>query len=571
MPRPQTPSFASLIRGLAMAMLLTAALPAWSQEATTATEPPPSEPGSFFRSPPPPAEPPPAEASDPAPASDEDASGMSSFGPPPSFDTPASSPPAFAPATEAPAQDTTSPPLDAASAGEAPPPGSTPASAFTSPAPPASTSGFGTPASTMTSPLGASDNDSPAGPSADGTQSVLTAPPEPLGPPEEFGSPTALSSPPEAGFAAPPAAFETPPANPLQPAAPLGITNTAPPAAALATEPLTAASAAEQSAAMPTGPATMLMGLALDAVESGEGPEIMAGLATRPLPLLEALERSGDRGRRLWITQAYWKVVEKVAVLRWTAEAAGRLDLVAPSGDPHDRATLDVAVASRLADVAAARAALVSAQQELVDLVRLSASEPLPWPIDRPLATSYETHFDVLFASRIATGRIRAIHRSLPLEHEEVDARAVAVLAAETALEMAENDHARGTRGIESVIAAHAALLQQQRALAAAVTRYNDDIVEYVMAVADFSVPDEQFAAMLIGTPKPWRPPVTLTSSSTPITGVPTLASPQTGGVTVGGGVPAVAGVPAVGGATTASGLPAGGGVPVGGAAFPLQ
>lgn len=277
---------------------------------------------------------------------------------------------------------------------------------------------------------------------------------------------------------------------------------------------------------MPNGPATTLIEDAIAAAEAGGAPAVLNGLASRPLPLLEALERSGDRGRRLWITQAYWKLVEKVTVLRWTAEAAERLDLVAPSGDPHDRATLDVAVASRLADVAAARAALVSAQQELVDLVRLPANEPLPWPVDRPLATSYETHFDVLFASRIATGRIRAIHRSLPLEHEEVDARAAAVLAAATAVEMAENDHARGTRGIESVIAAHAALLDQQRALANAVTRYNDDIVEYVMAVADFSVPEEQFATMLIGAPTPWRPPVTLTSATAPVGGVPTLAPP---------------------------------------------
>ena len=257
---------------------------------------------------------------------------------------------------------------------------------------------------------------------------------------------------------------------------------------------------------------------------------MLVGLASRPLPLLEALELSGDRGRRLWITQAYWKLVEQAAMLRWTAEAAERLDLVAPSADPLDRATLDVAVASRLADVAAARAAVVSAQQELVDLARFPASEPLPWPVDRPLATSYETHFDVLFASRIATGRIRAIHRSLPLEHEEVDARAAAVLAAETAVAMAENDHASGARGIESVIAAHAALLEQQKSLAGAVTRYNDDIVEYVMAVADFSVPDSQFATMLIGTPTPWRPTVALTSAALPAGGSPTLAVPPAAG-----------------------------------------
>ncbi len=364
---------------------------------------------------------------------------------------------------------------------------------------------------------------------ADGTRSVLTLAPEAM-------DPSAV------GVAGPPAG-SLPPADPYvsglaetpqQPAAfaaaggvSIARNGSGSPADAAGSPTDTAAPADyRQQPALPSGPATSLIDAAIGAVEPGTGPAVLAGLADRPLPLLEALERSGDRGRRLWITQAYWKLVEQTAVLRWTAEAAERLDLVAPSGDPHDRATLDVAVASRLADVAAARAALVSAQQELVDLVRLPATEALPWPVDRPLATSYETHFDLLFASRIATGRIRAIHRSLPLEHQEVDARAAAVLAAETAVQMAENDHARGARGIESVIAAHAALLEQQKALARAVTRYNDDIVEYVMAVADFSVPDDQFATMLIGVPTPWRPAVALTSAVVPNGGVPTLAAP---------------------------------------------
>lgn len=465
----------------------------------------PSAPGSFFRS----AEPPPDDsaASPPADAEGsafgdgaapaaESVDGMSSFGAPPPFSAPAYSPPPEAIDTSG---ATASPPpatsFGAAPLGSPPPQENVPAQPF-DPSGTAATAapGFAAP------------------PAADGTRSVLTAPPATL---------------PPAGFASPAAPVATPPAyadGPLAPAQPPESFDAAAGNVPVATN--AADDAASQQPAMPSGPATTLIDLALEAVENGGGPAILNGLASRPLPLLEALERSGDRGRRLWITQAYWKLVERVAVLRWTAEAAERLDLVAPSGDPHDRATLDVAVASRLADVAAARAALVSAQQELVDLVRLPATEPLPWPVDQPLATSYETHFDVLFASRIATGRIRAIHRSLPLEHEEVDARAAAVLAAVTAVEMAENDHARGTRGIESVIAAHAALLDQQRALAGAVTRYNDDIVEYVMAVADFSVPDEQFATMLIGAPTPWRPPVTLTSATVPVAGVPTLAPP---------------------------------------------
>ena len=233
------------------------------------------------------------------------------------------------------------------------------------------------------------------------------------------------------------------------------------------------------------------------------------GLATayaRPLPLVEALERSGDRTRRLWISQAYWKVSAGFAMLRWSTEALERLELIAPGGDPHDRAVLDVAVAAARADLADSRAELVAAQQELVDLVRLPANDPLPWPVDRPLAGPYQTHFETIFATRAATGRIRAIVRMLPSKHEALEARAAAVVAAQKAMQMAEADHAKGQRPIEAVTAAHAAVTSQQREFVKVMRAYNLDIAEYAMAVADLSVPDDRFVSMLIGTPIQWRP-----------------------------------------------------------------
>ena len=72
---------------------------------------------------------------------------------------------------------------------------------------------------------------------------------------------------------------------------------------------------------------------------------------------------------------------------------------------------------------------------------------------------------------------------------------------------MAEADHAKGKRPIEAVIAAHDALVDQQREFLQATRGYNLDIAEYAMAVADLSVPDDRFVSMLIGTPIQWRPP----------------------------------------------------------------
>lgn len=258
-----------------------------------------------------------------------------------------------------------------------------------------------------------------------------------------------------------------------------------------------------------TSDAARLLGELLEPLANRSAPPqpaaIDATLYARPLQLLEALERSGDRSRRLWIAQAYWKVSAAYAQLRSCTEAIERLELVAPGGDPHDRATLDVAVAEARADLAEAGAQLGVAQQELVDLARLPLAEPLPWPVDRPLAGPYQTHFDAIFAARPTTGRVRAIARTLPSRHEALESRAAAVRAAAKAMAMAEADHAKGQRPIEAVIAAHDALAGQQREFLQATKAYNLDIAEYAMAVADATVADDKFVAMLIGTPIQWR------------------------------------------------------------------
>lgn len=276
----------------------------------------------------------------------------------------------------------------------------------------------------------------------------------------------------------------------------------------------------------PPAPATSAAAALLDTLlEPFDAPTDRA-LHERPLPLLEALERSGDRARRLWITQAYWKVGAAFALARQAAAAIDRLELVAPGAAAQDRPVLDALVAEARSERAAARAALVTAQQELVDLVRLPPGEPLPWPVDRPLVAAYQTHFETIFANRVATGRVRAINRSLPPRHEALEARAAAAQAAAEAFATVEAEHAQGRLPIEAVATAAERLGALERGFIDDVRTYNNEIAEYVMAVADFSVPDERFAAMLIGTPIPWRQqPAVIAAGAT--ADVPPAAAPQ--------------------------------------------
>ncbi|MDA9718165.1 hypothetical protein N9U65_01755 [Planctomycetaceae bacterium] len=293
--------------------------------------------------------------------------------------------------------------------------------------------------------------------------------------------------------APPPPAELTRPLNPIEPQSPSAV------------------SSQEAIAPPEKTAATLLLERILEPLDLSEAnkhldPTRSGTLYARPLPLIEALQRSGDRSRRLWITQAYWQVSRGYAGIRFATEARERLEFIAPGSDPHDQMVLDVASAAAEADLADAHAQLIAAQQQLVDLVRLPVGEPAPWPVDRPLAGSYETHFAAIFATRPATGRIRAIDRMLPSKHDAVEARAVAVLAAESAMNRAESDHARGKRPIEAVVAAHRMLRLQQEGFAESLATYNLDIAEYAMAVADTSVSDDRYVSMLIGTPIQWKP-----------------------------------------------------------------
>jgi len=239
---------------------------------------------------------------------------------------------------------------------------------------------------------------------------------------------------------------------------------------------------------------------------------------SRPLPIVEALERSGDRSRRGWVVGTYWKASAAVMRLAWSAEVIAHIDTIAPGADPLDRAALDVLAAAAMAEMAAAKASVLEACQELADVCLLSVGEPLPVPADRPLAAPYETHFDAIFAQRLATGRVRAVNRSLPHLHESLESTAGAVAAALTTLGLAEQAHARGERPVEAVGSALDGLARQRDRFLVLLVAYNASIAEYVGAVADLTVDDARFAAMLIGTPlaSTWRQPVLVGGDAAP-------------------------------------------------------
>ena len=133
---------------------------------------------------------------------------------------------------------------------------------------------------------------------------------------------------------------------------------------------------------------------------------------------------------------------------------------------------------------------------------------PLPLPGNRPHVGPYRTYFKELFAGRPAPPRARLLDGTLPLRSRVIDARAAALQAAEDALAAATRGRASGHGPLAPLVAALDALHQQQRAMMASVCRYNHDIADYALSVAEPGTNEEALAAMLVRTARqPGQPP----------------------------------------------------------------
>ncbi len=213
----------------------------------------------------------------------------------------------------------------------------------------------------------------------------------------------------------------------------------------------------------------------------------------RPISLLTAVAAVPDRAKQLEAVHAYWRLVEAIGGYRYCHERQQRLARLKAAGD--EAADLRTAQAIAVAQLHEAELQATSAQHELAAKLDFPETAPLPLPADRPLTEAYRTRFAEFFANRKAPDRLRMLDQTLPLRQRAVDSHAAAVLAAEEALDAAIELQAGGQRAWPALRALESQV-REQRAFIAAVCRYNDDIVDYSLAV----IPPQTSAAVLVST-----------------------------------------------------------------------
>jgi hypothetical protein len=212
-------------------------------------------------------------------------------------------------------------------------------------------------------------------------------------------------------------------------------------------------------------------------------PSTDSALEGRPVSLADALSRVANPAQRLEVAAVYWKLALALADYHWAFDESLQLGALPGNKDAVDSPLLAAAQAAAQARMFEAKAAAVTAQQELADAIG-QPTQPLPLTVEKPLVGPYRTEFDAIFAGRVAPGRSRAIHRALPHWREALDLRTAAVQAAASAVAPAEAAYGEGKASVETVLLAHRELAQQRRAFLNAVRQYNAEIVEYASYVA---------------------------------------------------------------------------------------
>jgi len=221
-----------------------------------------------------------------------------------------------------------------------------------------------------------------------------------------------------------------------------------------------------------------------------------AALTGSPLTLVRALSSARGSRQQLEVTHAYWRLTMAVAEYRFSLkehEQLGRIE-----ARPADAMMLAAARASAAAAVRMAELEALCAQHDLAEAAMLPATAPLPLPADPPHVGTYRTYFEEVFSARNPPARARLIHRNLPIRRQAIEVRALAVRAAQDALEAATEAHQVGRADLGAELSAIRQLGRQCRALLTSVCNYNHDIADYALSVAGPQTDENVLAAMLI-------------------------------------------------------------------------
>lgn len=221
------------------------------------------------------------------------------------------------------------------------------------------------------------------------------------------------------------------------------------------------------------------------------------GEPSKPLRLREALGRTADRSRQVQIAHTFWEALAAGMRVGATLQSLKRLK---DAPVPIEWGNVEAALEARLRATLAQQAAQFRAcQRRLAAELGSRELQPLPMPADMFVLGEYRTYYEEVYAPRALPLRVHQLGRTLPI-------RAAQISAAGSAIEAAEDWWAAAQAGLVErkvpcamFFAALEDVYRQEQALIDLACRYNQEIAEYALGVAEASVGADTLAMMLIG------------------------------------------------------------------------
>ncbi|MCS7238458.1 MAG: hypothetical protein NZ899_09320 [Thermoguttaceae bacterium] len=217
----------------------------------------------------------------------------------------------------------------------------------------------------------------------------------------------------------------------------------------------------------------------------------------RPVRLLEALQRSGQRDRQEALVTTFWDTLAAGMYVGSLLRAAERLKTV--SIPPQATALAEAYEAQLGWQIRRAALQLRTAQHKLAAMVGPQSGQGLPLPGDMFVVSEYRTYYQEVYSGKSLPLRVHQLGRTLPLRAAEVIAAAKALEAAEDWWTACSVSLAEGRGSVPHFFAAFESVVSREKELIDTVCLYNKEIAEYAFGVASPSVPPDTLASMLIG------------------------------------------------------------------------
>ncbi len=225
-----------------------------------------------------------------------------------------------------------------------------------------------------------------------------------------------------------------------------------------------------------------------------------------PLPgvpvSLKELMTSTPLKHRMTMVQQYWETYFDWATLQNRIAYSDWLNQIPNPRTRSEQMMLRTEKVMSQDDVLAAEIQLAKSQAKLQLIARSKTQELLPLPLNQPLVTRYNSHYQWYAERNLIPATLQGINEMLPRTYELIDKRATSAEQAKQTRNQAKQDFAAGQIALANVLQAGKTWRTSLQGFVGTVVNYNHAISDYALTISSPQKPIEQVVAMLVAKPK---------------------------------------------------------------------